>query len=159
MYICSFYGQEIFASVNSEDVFTLVGPFNEVAAVEKFILKRSTDQALGNPHARDAGKFQYAEHLKESSGSEVDPEGPVSEFEVGGKLKVKVYSADITGLAVDVIVNAANELLQNYGGVAGAVERAGGEELRQDCEKIIQQGGPLKVWQSSRILLGAMAYL
>jgi len=68
-------------------------------------------------------------------------------FELGSSLKVKVYCADITELPLDVIVNAANEHLQNYAGVAGAIERAGGEELRHDCEMLVQQGGPLKVVQ------------
>jgi len=64
-------------------------------------------------------------------------------------MMMKVYSADITHLpGVDVIVNAANERLQNYAGVAGAIERAGGDQLRQDCEAIIEQGGPLQVLQS-----------
>jgi len=61
---------------------------------------------------------------------------------------IEVYKGDITKIKVDAIVNAANSSLLGGGGVDGAIHRAGGSAILEDCQRIRNKQGGCKVGEA-----------
>ena len=68
------------------------------------------------------------------------------------KAKIVLQQGDITQADVDAIVNAANNDLLLGGGVAGAIRRAGGPSIQEECYTI----GPIPVGEAVITYAGEM---
>ena len=63
-------------------------------------------------------------------------------------MQVKLVKGDITRMEVDAIVNAANTSLMGGGGVDGAIHRAGGASILEECKKIVAKKGNCKTGEA-----------
>ena len=62
--------------------------------------------------------------------------------------RVSMIQGDITKQATDVIVNAANSSLMGGGGVDGAIHRAGGPAILEECKQVVARQGRLPTGQA-----------
>jgi O-acetyl-ADP-ribose deacetylase (regulator of RNase III) len=67
-----------------------------------------------------------------------------------------IVQGDITQQATDAIVNAANSSLMGGGGVDGAIHRAGGPAILEECRQIVSRQGRLPAGQAVITTAGNM---
>jgi O-acetyl-ADP-ribose deacetylase (regulator of RNase III) len=70
--------------------------------------------------------------------------------------RLHLIQGDITSQATDAIVNAANSGLMGGGGVDGAIHRAGGPAILEECKQIVARQGRLPAGQAVITTAGNM---
>ncbi|WP_426669536.1 O-acetyl-ADP-ribose deacetylase [Mucilaginibacter sp. McL0603] len=70
--------------------------------------------------------------------------------------RIELVRGDITKMQVDAIVNAANTSLLGGGGVDGAIHRAGGKAILDECIKIRNKQGSCEVGEAVITTAGNM---
>uniref|UniRef100_A0A4X2K6E0 Macro domain-containing protein n=1 Tax=Vombatus ursinus TaxID=29139 RepID=A0A4X2K6E0_VOMUR len=78
-----------------------------------------------------------------SSGGNIDEQKVPCKITLECGILLTVQEGDLTHFSADVVVNAANEDLKHFGGLAAELSKAAGPELQRDCDQIIQEQGKI----------------
>ncbi|KQS90011.1 O-acetyl-ADP-ribose deacetylase [Chryseobacterium sp. Leaf394] len=63
-------------------------------------------------------------------------------------MNIELLKGDITQINTDAVVNAANSSLLGGGGVDGAIHRAGGQQILEECKEIRNRQGKCKTGEA-----------
>ncbi|XP_077983238.1 uncharacterized protein LOC144438081 [Glandiceps talaboti] len=109
--------------------------------------RRSLEQIHTSSHLKHADKLRSRDTQPSPTPGTTDITTCLDELHYSMKtsegIKVSIYLSDITQEKADVIVNAANDRLQHYGGVAQAISECGGPIIQRECTEFIRKRGPL----------------
>ncbi|XP_008402391.1 poly [ADP-ribose] polymerase 9 [Poecilia reticulata] len=78
------------------------------------------------------------------------------EFMMRSGVKVSVWKADLTNFSADAVVNAANEDLHHYGGLALALSDAGGPQIQKESDDYIRKHGKLQTGEAVALGPGSL---
>ncbi|XP_068921145.1 protein mono-ADP-ribosyltransferase PARP14-like [Petaurus breviceps papuanus] len=100
------------------------------------------------------------EHVDESIGGSMGIDGQKVHCKITLEcgILLTVQEGDLTQFSADVVVNAANEDLKHYGGLAAALSKAAGPELQRDCNQIIQELGKIPPGSAVVSVAGQLPY-
>ncbi|XP_053420840.1 LOW QUALITY PROTEIN: protein mono-ADP-ribosyltransferase PARP14-like [Nycticebus coucang] len=145
--------QVVFSPENRKGIL-LVGPKSEVLERTKDILQVRDSVCVRSVCIDKPGARQFFQEKARFYKSEArklfgcfielqEDEVPqcLSRRDLAPGVELIVQQGDLTQLAVDVVVNAANEELQHSAGLGAALLKAAGPELQAECDQIVKRGG------------------
>jgi len=81
---------------------------------------------------------------------------PLAKLNIPPDRQLSIVQGDLTLVAVDAIVNAANATLHHGGGVAGAIVRRGGESIQRESDAWVREHGLIRCDQPAITKAGTL---